>query len=120
MVRERRPVPFGCRLGHDLIGAAFEERLIDNGLAKGRLEQGYSELNADRLFNRDGLWDGCLIGAVRSNKEQKCSEDNRTHADPHDDVDGVVAVRHNDLLSTAGNSARGGVPGDILLASHEM
>jgi hypothetical protein len=94
-------------LGHGLIGAAFEERLVDNGLAKGRLEQGHSELNADRLFNREGLWDGCLKRAVRSNKEQQCSEDNRTHAEPHDNVDGVVAVRHNDLLSTADNQAHG-------------
>lgn len=106
MVSKRRPVPLGCGLAHELIGAAFEERLVDNGLAQGRLEHGHSELNADRLFNRDELWDGYLIGAVHSKKEQQGSEDNRTHANPRDDVDGVVTVRHNDLLSTAGNHAR--------------
>src|SRR6185503_10622531 len=103
---ERRLVPFGCRLDHKLIAPAFEERLIDNGLTQGRLEQGHSELNAGGLFNRNGLWDGCLIGAVCSKKEQQGSEDNRTHADSHYDVDGVVTVRHNDLLSTGQSNAR--------------
>src|SRR5262249_39222321 len=32
LVSEGRPVPFGCRLGYELIGPAFEERLVDNGL----------------------------------------------------------------------------------------
>jgi hypothetical protein len=94
-------------LSHELISSTFEEGLVDNGLAQGRLEQAHSELNADRLFNRDGLWDGGLIGAVRSKKEQQGSEDNRTHADPHDDIDGVVTARHNNLLSAMGNQAPG-------------
>src|SRR5262245_55921098 len=107
LVSEGRPVPFGCRLGDGLIGLAFKERLIDNGLAQGRLEQGHSKLNVAGLLNRDDLWGGYLIGAVRSKKDQEGSEDNRTHTDPHDDVDGIIAVRHNDLLSTTGNHARG-------------
>jgi hypothetical protein len=68
---------------------------------------GDSEFSADRLFNRNGLWDRGLIGAIRSKKEQQGSEDNRTHADLRDDVDGVVAMRHSDLLWTAGNQAHG-------------
>jgi hypothetical protein len=40
-------------------------------LAQGRLERGHPELiKADRLFNRDRLWDGYLIGAVRGKKEE--------------------------------------------------
>jgi hypothetical protein len=92
VVSERRPVPLGRGLGHDLIGVALEDRLVDNGLAKGRLEPGHADFNAGWLFERDGLWDGCLKGAVRSDKKQQCSEDNRAHADTHDDVNGIVAV----------------------------
>ena len=65
--------------------------------------EAHSKFNADGLFNRNGLWDSGLIGAVRSKKDQQASEDNRTHADPYDNVDGVVALRHDDLLLTAGN-----------------
>ncbi len=39
LVSKGRPVPFRCRLGDGLIGPAFEERLVDNGLAQGRLER---------------------------------------------------------------------------------
>src|SRR5262244_1075764 len=74
VVSKRRPVPLRCRLRHNLIGAAFEERLVDNGLAEGRLKEGHPELIASRFFNGHGLQDGCLIGTVGSGKEQEGPE----------------------------------------------
>src|SRR5262249_61839824 len=83
VVSERRLVPLRCGLRHDLIGTAFEERLIDNGLAEGRLKEGHPELIARGFFNGHRLQDGCLIGAVRSGKEQEGPEDDRAHDDTH-------------------------------------
>jgi hypothetical protein len=94
-------------MGHKLVGAAFQDRLIDQGLSKDWLEHGHPELNVDGFCNREGLWDGYLIRAVGSDKEQKGSEHDRAQADTHYDVDGTIAVRHTRLLSASGSSARG-------------
>jgi hypothetical protein len=102
VLSQRRPVPLGGGYCHRLIATLFGEDLLDNGLAEGRLEPDHSSLNAGDRLHDHRLWGRCLEGSIGDEEEQQRSEYDCTHSDTYDDVGGVVAVRHNDLLSTQG------------------
>src|SRR5262245_1410115 len=85
--------------GH-LIRTELEHSRLNDGLAKGWLQQGEFGFINEGLLKRARLRSGYQNRAIGRDKEQHCAEDNRTHSDTHDDVDRVVPIRHDDLLSS--------------------
>ena len=108
-------VPFGNGFRHALVAVARQDRALDDGLAKSRLEHGQASRKSCRLIKGSIGNRRSLEGAGYRDKKQECAEDDGAEAHSHDDIDAGVFVRHNDLLVISSHSGSGQLPQAVRL-----